>query len=389
MKEKITVVGAGFVGMSLSVLLAKDHKVKIFDIDKEKIRKIKSGKPSIADPELIKFWKKNKLDLIATSSLRTALKSAGTIIICVSTNFDKRKNNFNTSAVEEIIKKSLELNENATVVIKSTVPIGFTDFISKEFKTNRIFFSPEFLREDKVIEDNLYPSRIIIGANSKRSKDFAKILCNISQKKNKVFFMKSSEAEAVKLFSNTYLAMRVSFFNELDNFNIENKLDSKSVIEGVCADERIGDFYNNPSFGYGGYCLPKDTKQLLSHFSSSSNELIQAIVASNSLRKDFLTEQILRRNPKKVGVYHLDMKQGSNNFRQSSILGIIKRLIDNDIEIIIYEPKIKNKRFLKSKIINDLKRFKKESDIIIANRLSEDLNNVRKKVFSRDIFGKD
>tara|TARA_Y200000002_G_scaffold289259_1_gene243384 strand:+ start:525 stop:1694 length:1170 start_codon:yes stop_codon:yes gene_type:complete len=387
MKTKITVVGAGYVGMSLGILFAQNNDVKIYDIDKTKINKINKKKPTIKDTQIEKFWKKNKIDLIGISSKVVALKKADFIVICTPTNYDIEENFFDTSSVEQVIKDSLILNDKALIIIKSTVPVGFTEKIKKKFKTSRVIFSPEFLREDSALVDNLNPSRIIVGSKSKKAKIFAKILEEISNNKSEVLYMSSSDAEAVKLFSNTFLAMRIAFFNELDSYGMVKNLNTESIISGVCLDPRIGNFYNNPSFGYGGYCLPKDTKQLLVNYDSVPQNLIEAIVNSNKTRKDFLSEQIIKIKPKKVGIYLLSMKKGSDNFRESSIQGIMKRLKAKGIKIIIYEPMLKKDKFYNSKIINDLKKFKKESDLIIANRVTEDLFDVEKKIFSRDIFG--
>ena len=389
MNKKITIIGAGYVGMSLATLLSKNNSTTIYDIDKEKIKKIKSGKPTIDDKVMIRYWKENKLNLSAKTSRTSALKSADIIIICTPTDYDEKKNYFDTSSVESIITESLKNNLNASIVIKSTVPVGFTEEIKKKYKTDRIIFSPEFLREDKALEDNLYPSRIIVGAKNERAKDFARILEDISLIKTKTFFMGPSEAEAVKLFSNTFLAMRVSFFNELDSYSIARKLKTKSIIQGVSSDKRIGDFYNNPSFGYGGYCLPKDTKQLLSNFNFVPQNLIEAIVNSNSTRKDFISEEIINKKPKKVGIYLLAMKAGSSNFRASSVQGIMKRIKAKGIETILYEPLLNDKTFFKSEVIDDLAKFKKRSSLIVANRSNIELNDVRDKVFTRDIYMRD
>ena len=387
MKTKITVVGAGYVGMSLGILFAQNNDVKIYDIDKTKINKINKKKPAIKNPQIEEFWKKNKIDLIGLSSKVVALKKADFIVICTPTNYDIEENFFDTSSVEQVIKDSLILNDKALIIIKSTVPVGFTEKIKKKFKTSRVIFSPEFLREDSALADNLNPSRIIVGSKSKKAKIFAKILEEISHNKSEVLYMSSSDAEAVKLFSNTFLAMRIAFFNELDSYGMVKNLSTESIISGVCLDPRIGNFYNNPSFGYGGYCLPKDSKQLLANYDSVPQNLIGAIVNSNKTRKDFLSEQIIEIKPKKVGIYLLSMKKGSDNFRESSIQGIMKRLKAKGIKIIIYEPMLKKDKFYNSKIINDLKKFKKESDLIIANRVTEDLFDVEKKIFSRDLFG--
>ena len=389
MNKKITILGAGYVGMSLGILLSKNNLVTIYDNDQEKIKKIKAKKPSIQDKSLRQYWKNNKLNLTAKISRESALKFAEFIIICTPTNYDDEKNYFDTLSVESSIKASLKVNPKACIVIKSTVPVGFTKKISRKLNTNKIIFSPEFLREDKLLEDNQHPSRIVIGSKNKLARNFAKILEEISVNEAKSVFMTSSEAEAVKLFSNTYLAMRVSFFNELDSYSMLRKLNTKSIIKGVSSDERIGNFYNNPSFGYGGYCLPKDTKQLLSNFDSVPQNLIEAIVNSNVTRKDFIADQIIARKPKKVGIYLLAMKAGSKNYRQSSIQGIMKRIKAKGIEVSIYEPQMKKNKFFNSLVIKDLSEFKKESDLIIANRLTDDLTDVLSKVFTRDIFKSD
>ncbi len=389
MNKKITILGAGYVGMSLGILLAKNNFVTFYDIDKEKIKKIKLKKPSIKDKSLSQYWKNNKLNLTAKTSRESALKFAEFIIICTPTNYDEKKNNFDTLSVESSIKASLKCNSKAGIIIKSTVPVGFTKKISKELNTNKIIFSPEFLREDKLVEDNQYPSRIVLGSKNKMARNFAKILEDITVNESKSIFMTSSEAEAVKLFSNTFLAMRVSFFNELDSYSMSRKLNTKAIIGGVCSDKRIGNFYNNPSFGYGGYCLPKDTKQLLTNFDSVPQNLIEAIVNSNSTRKDFISDQVLKRKPKKVGIYLLAMKAGSTNFRESSIQGIMKRIKAKGVEVLIYEPKMKKNKFFNSLVIKDLNKFKRESDLILANRITDDLSDVSSKVFTRDIFKSD
>ena len=388
MKKKITIIGAGYVGMSLAMLMAKKNLVTIYDIDKEKIKKIKSNNPTFKNEKLNKFWKENRINLSARFRITSAVKSADFIIICTPTNYDNEKSFFDTSSVELTVKECLKNNSKALIVIKSTVPVGFTKKIRKKLKTDKIIFSPEFLREDEALEDNLYPSRIVIGSKEKSAKEFANILEDISLNETKAIYMGSSEAEAVKLFSNTYLAMRVSFFNELDSYSISKRLNTKTIIEGVCTDKRIGNFYNNPSFGYGGYCLPKDTKQLLANYESVPQKLIEAIVNSNSTRKDFISEEILKLNLKTVGVYKLAMKKGSDNFRHSSVQGIMKRLKAKGIKIIIFEPGLKEKTFFTSKVIKNLSEFKRKSNLILTNRDSEELRDVKHKVYTRDIFKK-
>jgi UDPglucose 6-dehydrogenase len=405
----ITVVGAGYVGMSLAILLSQDNKVVIADIDFKKIDKINSKISPLQDEYIEDFLKNKHLDLFASTDVAFACKNADLIIVATPTNYDPNLNYFDTSIVESIIDLSLKENSNATIVIKSTVPVGFTKKIRKKYNCSNILFSPEFLRESKALYDNLYPSRIIVGTDLsnaesvKRAKVFAELIYKGSLKKDvKTLIINLTEAEAIKLFSNTYLALRVSYFNELDTYAELKGLDSKSIIEGVCLDPRIGDYYNNPSFGYGGYCLPKDSKQLLANYKDVPNNLIESIVKSNSTRKDFITEQILKKLKivpsdfdssglnKVVGVYRLTMKTNSDNFRQSSIQGVMKRLKAKGINIIIYEPSLKEgSSFWGSEIINDLIVFKNRSDIILANRIDNNISDVMQKVYSRDIFSKD
>ena len=375
--------------MSLAILLSKNNVVKVYDIDKKKIKNIRAKKSTINNLELIKYWKENNLKIYATESKSNAFKQADIIIVCTPTNYDETKNFFETDSVKSTINEAINLNSNATIIIKSTIPIGFTSEISKFYNTDRIIFSPEFLREDKVLEDNLYPSRIIIGSKNKKAKDFAKLLDDISLVDTEILYMKSSDAEAVKLFSNTFLAMRVSFFNELDSYSIVKKLNVDSVIKGVCADPRIGDFYNNPSFGYGGYCLPKDTKQLLANYHSIPQNLIEAVVESNSTRKDFIVKEILKMRPKVVGVYLLSMKSNSDSFRTSSVQGIMTRLKEKGVKVIIFEPSLNKKTFHGFKVINDFESFENKSDLIVANRLTKKIEKIKNKVFTRDIFKKD
>ncbi len=386
-KVKITVVGAGYVGMSLSVLLAQHNIVTVLEIDKDRIEKINTRQSTVKDKEMEEFLSNQSLSLKATTDKEMAYANANFIIVATPTNFDERKNSFDTCSLESVIEDALKFNNNALLIIKSTVPIGFTKSLREKHKTDRIIFSPEFLREGSAFKDNLYPSRIIVGSCSNSAKEFAKIL-KIASKNDKVkmLFVKSSEAEAIKLFSNTYLAMRVSFFNELDSYSLANNLDSKNIIEGICLDDRIGFGYNNPSFGYGGYCLPKDTKQLLANYGSIPQNLVESIVRSNETRKAFLTKKILNQNPNVVGIHRLIMKEGSDNFRFSSIIDILNDLISAGMKIVIFEPLIKESNFNGIEVENDLYKFKERSEIIIANRMSNDLNDCRSKIFTRDIF---
>ncbi len=383
----ISIVGLGYVGLSLSLLLSRNYNVVSTDIDKKKIRKIKNKISPVLDKDIESFLKSEKLNLKVTNNKRTCFKGATYTIIAVPTDYDKKSNSFNTKIVENTINEILEIEPKTTIVIKSTVPYGFTDQIRKKYKIKNIFYSPEFLRESKALHDNLYPSRIIIGEKSNEAKIFAKILKKCAVKKNtKVFFMSSGEAEATKLFSNTYLAMRISFFNELDTFSEANELDTEEIINGVCSDPRVGNYYNNPSFGYGGYCLPKDTQQLLINYKKIPNNIISGIVNANKTRKAFITDQILKKKPKSVGIYRLIMKSGSDNFRDSAILDIINNLISKGIDLYVYEPLMnKNNRF-SFQIQNNLNKFIKMSDIIVANRSSSEIDHVINKVYTRDIF---
>lgn len=385
-KVKITIVGVGYVGTSLGVLLAKKNDVAFLDIDSKKIERILERKTHLKESKLRKLLKDKKLSISASTNYETSLKKSDYVIICTPTNFNEKNNFFDTSIVEHVIGQVRKVSKSSFIVIKSTVPVGFTESMQKKHKTKNIVFSPEFLREGFSIEDNLYPSRIIIGSKSTKAKKFTKLLSEISLNKTKTFFMKSSEAEAVKLFSNTYLAMRVSFFNELDSYSLFKNFDSKSIISGVSSDPRIGDFYNNPSFGYGGYCLPKDTKQLLANYDSVPQRLIKAIVNSNEVRKDLISEKILQSKAKVIGIFLLSMKTGSDNFRSSSIRGIINRLKKAKREIIIYEPNLKNNKFMGIDVEKNFNIFKQKSDLIISNRNSKKLENVKNKVFTRDIF---
>ena len=389
-KTKITVVGSGYVGMSLSVLLAQHSDVIVLDVDAERVGKINNKQSTVADTEIELFLAEKSLSLSATLDKQGAYEGANFIIVATPTNYDADTNRFDTSSVDAVVEDALKLNLNALVVIKSTIPVGHTKSLQERFETDRVIFSPEFLREGNALEDNLYPSRIIVGSQCKAGAEFAYLLKQGAKKIDiDTLFIRSSEAEAVKLFANTYLAMRVSFFNELDSYALANELDTKSIIDGVCFDERIGEGYNNPSFGYGGYCLPKDTKQLLANYDQVPQTLIQAIVASNTTRKDFIADEIINKNPKIVGFYRLVMKEGSDNFRSSAIQGIMKRIKAKGIEVVVYEPSLEVEVFFGSIVIRELDVFKKMSDVIVANRKSDSLGDVDIKVFSRDIFGVD
>jgi len=389
----IAVAGIGYVGLSNAVLLSQLHNVIAYDIDKEKVDKVNSRISPIEDSEIEAFFNQKSLNLKAVSDSSLAFNSAEFIIIATPTDYDTENNFFNTDSIEKVMQDIEDINSNATVIIKSTVPVGYTRSISQRFVKNKIIFSPEFLREGNALYDNLYPSRIIMGDNSQEAETFAEMLLHASAKDQvDILYMDSTEAEAVKLFSNTYLAMRVAYFNELDSYAEIHNLDSKSIIKGVGLDPRIGSHYNNPSFGYGGYCLPKDTKQLKANYENVPNNLIGAIVEANSTRKDFIADQIIARKPKLVGVYRLIMKSGSDNFRASSIQGIMKRIKAKGIEVVVYEPVLsseKQKHFFHSKVINDLGKFKKICDVIVANRLTNEILDVEQKVYTRDIFNSD
>jgi len=387
-REKIVVVGSGYVGMSLSVLLAQHNDVTVLDIDAERVVCINNKKSTVADAEIECFLAEQSLCLTATLDKRVAYRDASFIVVATPTNYDPETNYFDTNSVDSVVGDALQLNKEALVVIKSTVPVGHTKLLQKKFATNRVIFSPEFLREGQALKDNLYPSRIIVGSHSEAGEKFAKLLQQGAEKEHiETLFIRSTEAEAVKLFANTYLAMRVSFFNELDSYALAHNLDTKSIIKGVCLDERIGDGYNNPSFGYGGYCLPKDTKQLLANYDQVPQALIQAIVTSNTMRKDFITDEILKKNPTVVGFHRLVMKTGSDNFRSSAIQGIMKRIKAKGIDVVVYEPTLEEPSFFGSPVIKELSDFKSVADLIIANRESRDLTDVAEKVFSRDLFG--
>ncbi len=390
-KKLITIVGAGYVGMSLSVLLGKDNNhVKILEIDENKVQQINDGFSTVKDELIERYISKDNLNISATIDPEEAFTDADYIVIATPTNYDEKTNKFDTESVKSTIKKILTFSKNAIIIIKSTIPIGYTEFLKEKFKTTRIIFSPEFLREGNALYDNLHPSRIIMGDNSPDAISFAEMLKNQSLKEStKIIYMSSKEAEAVKLFSNTYLAMRVAFFNELDSFAMENKLETFNLISGISEDPRIGNFYNNPSFGYGGYCLPKDTRQLLANYKNIPQNIIQAIVDSNSTRKDFIVQEILKFKPKKIGIYQLAMKAGSDNFRSSSILSIIKRIKKYNIPMIIYEDQISDKSFNGVNVEKDIKIFKNSCDLILTNRITDDLSDVVDKVFTRDLFGYD
>ena len=393
---KIAVAGTGYVGLSIAVLLSQHNEVYALDIVPEKVEKINSKISPIKDKEIQSFLSEKKLNLTATTDDILAYKNADFVVVSTPTNYDDKKNYFDTTSVESVIKKVVEINPNAVIVIKSTIPIGFSNSMKAKYSTENILFSPEFLREGNALYDNLYPSRIIIGTDLnnekilKKAEVFAKLLKEAAIKQTvDVKIMNVKEAETVKLFANSYLAMRVSFFNELDTFSAVHGLNTKDIIKGVCADPRIGDYYNNPSFGYGGYCLPKDTKQLLASYKDVPQNIISAIVSSNKTRKDFIAEQIASKKIKTVGIYRLIMKTGSDNFRQSAIQGIIKRLKVKNMNIVVYEPAIKEEKFLGVAVIKDINVFKQVSDIIIANRYDENINDVKNKVYTRDIFFRD
>ena len=389
-RTKITLVGSGYVGMSLAVLLAQNNDVVVLDIDPERVDRVNQKQSTVADTEIEAFLVNKKLNLTATLDKQVAYKDASFIVVATPTNYDPDTKFFDTSSVDEVVSDALELNSNALVVIKSTIPIGHTKSLQEKHNTDRVIFSPEFLREGQALKDTLYPSRIIVGSQLEAGKAFAKLLSQGAVKKNiETLFIRSTEAEAVKLFANTYLAMRVSFFNELDSYALAHDLDAKSIINGVCLDDRVGEGYNNPSFGYGGYCLPKDTKQLLANYNKVPQTLMQAIVSSNTTRKNFIADSIISLNPRVVGVYKLAMKQGSDNFRSSAIQGIMKRIKANGIEVVIYEPSYQENEFYNSKIIDSLEGFKDISDLIISNRLTTELDDVANKVFTRDLFGID
>ena len=387
-KTKITVVGSGYVGMSLAVLLAQNNEVVVLDVDPARVERINHKQSTVADAEIEAFLVEKELSLTATLDKEAAYEGASFVVVATPTNYDPATNRFDTRSVDGVVKDALELNSDALVVIKSTIPVGHTKSLQEKLDTNRVIFSPEFLREGRALKDNLYPSRIIVGGLLEAGKKFADLLVDGAEKKDiETLFIRSTEAEAVKLFANTYLAMRVSFFNELDSYSLAHELDTESIINGVCLDERIGDGYNNPSFGYGGYCLPKDTRQLLANYARVPQTLIEAIISSNTTRKDFIANEIIKMKPGVVGFYRLVMKEGGDNFRSSAVQGIMKRIKAKGVKVVVYEPSFEEDKFFGSKVLSDVSEFILKSDLIVANRVSPDLKHVQHKIFSRDIFG--
>ncbi len=387
---KITVVGTGYVGLSMAVLLAQHNTVTALDIDDARVALLRNGKSTVLDPEIDRFLREKPLSLSATTDPATAYAEADFIIIATPTDYDSDTNRFDTSSVESVLAAALAHNDKAFIVIKSTVPVGFTKSMMAQHDTHRLIFSPEFLREGSALYDNLHPSRIVIGGEGEPAQSFARLLCDAAEKQNiATVFMPSTEAEAVKLFANSYLAMRVSYFNELDSYAMAAGLDTRAIIEGVSLDERIGDHYNNPSFGYGGYCLPKDAKQLLANYDRVPQNIMQAIVTSNTTRKDVIAAEIIAKKPRLVGIYRLAMKAGSDNFRASAVQGVMKRIKAKGIDVVVYEPLLSEAQFFNSEVTHDFESFKTRCDVIVANRMVEELNEVSGRVFTRDLFGHD